>query len=150
MKSTYILIIITIFIFIKCNNNNKLDNTLFIKNINKNEAYYIIPPTICVSCNTHPISSAYEILRKKYHVKIIFECFPENYKIILTKLKNEKIINSDNYFIDTLIMYNNFDSLTLVNKPTIIYIKKGNIEDVEFLDSRNTQALNNLIFNLQK
>ncbi|MBN2755852.1 MAG: hypothetical protein JXR51_01665 [Bacteroidales bacterium] len=151
-------IFIILLLFVKCKNDIEVDNMMFVKNIRANEkqnlkkykAYYIIPPAICISCNTHPMVSAYQMLHQNYPVKVVFECFPENYKVILTKLKNEEIINSENYFIDTLVKYNNYNSLTLVNKPIVIYIEKGNIGKVEFLDNENPNAIYDLILYLQK
>ena len=151
-------ILIILLSFVSCNNDIEVNKMSFVKNLKANEkqnfkkykAYYIIPPAICIGCNTHPMVSAYQMLHQNYPVKVIFECFPENYEVIITKLKKEKILYAKNYFIDTLINYNNFDSLTLVNKPIVIYIDNNDIERVEFLDNENPNAVSDLIFNLQK
>ena len=45
---------------------------------------------------------------------------------------------------------NNFDSLTLVNKPMAIYFDKKNIEKIEFLDNKNPNAIYDLMSYLQE
>ena len=148
----FISVILFFLFFSYC---NSFDNMLFIKNILSNEkkefykykAYYIIPPNICTGCNTHPLKTSFRILQEDYPVKVIFECFPENYKELKARLIEECVINKKNFVIDTLVQYNNFDSVTLVNTPSVIYIDAGMINKVEFLDSNNPQAVNNLISN---
>ncbi len=44
-----------------------------------------------------------------------------------------------------MLLYNNFDCLSLVNSPIVIYLDKGEILKFEILNKDNPQALNNLI-----
>lgn len=137
--------------FIKCYYDP--NKPMFIQNLISNEknefknyeAYYIIPPTICTSCNSHPQETAYLILKEGYPAKVIFECFPENLEILKAKLEFENVIEKRNYIIDTLLQYNIFDSTSLVNSPIVVYLNKGNIHNFEILDADNPQAVNNLI-----
>ncbi len=81
--SRLILITLVFFILTQCNENK--DHPIFLKNLITNEqnefikydAFYIIPPTICASCNSHVQKIAYLILKENYHAKVIFD-----YKIL--------------------------------------------------------------------
>lgn len=147
------LVIITFVLLLLSNCNNKNNDYMFVKKIILNEktefikhkAYYIIPPTICAGCNTHSMNNAIKILFEDYPAKVIFECFPENFEYLANKLKQEEVFDKKNFMIDTLLQYNNIDSLTLANSPIVIYLEKNDIRKVDFLDTKNPHAVNDLM-----
>ncbi len=146
-----IVVICVLAFFIQCRSVEK--EPLFVKNIKvkenvatkKYDAFYIVPPTICAGCNSHAMRMAYLILEKEYRAKVFFECFPENFEIMVTKLKEERVFGKDNYSIDTMLFYNKIDSVTVVNSPAVVYLKEGAVQSYEILSPNTPNVVTDLI-----
>lgn len=146
-----IIKIIIVLFFIQCKNN--VEQPVFVKNIMKREkrylkkyeAFYIIPPTVCASCNSYPQRMAYMILKKTSKVKVFFECFPEDYETVVAKLKENDVWDTPNSTIDTLLLYSNFDSISNVNSPAIVYIQNGLFHSFEILSAETPNVISDLI-----
>lgn len=142
---------IVVLFFIQCKND--AEQPIFVKNImeiekdnfEKYEAFYIVPPTICASCNSYSQKMAYLILQKKYSIKVLFECFPEDYETVVVKLKENGVWNATNFTIDTLLLYHKYDSISEVNSPAIVYVQNGLLQSFEVVSVKTPNVVNDLI-----
>jgi hypothetical protein len=83
-------------------------------------------------------------------IKIIYECNPSDYLLLIRKLHENKIFLTESLFIDTLQKYQLPSQDINAQNTIIITIQNNSVSDFEFLNSRNPEVLNELIVKFRK
>jgi hypothetical protein len=112
-------------------------------------AYIILPPISCVPCNNYSVEKSLELLKQDYPVKVIFECFPVNYPILLSKLDRNYII-SGHVEVDTLLKYRLPKHFSESDLPAVVYLKENTIQCIDFQSSANPAVFDNLFTRLKQ
>lgn len=154
MKRKIISIFLSVFLLMAYSCSEKIElsheyiKILMTKKSNSKEGesiFLIVPPAACIPCGNYAVDKAHDIINTTSQVQIIFECFPENYDSFCNKLK---IIGIPIHIveIDTTLQFSKLDSIIF---PTIVYCYGGKVKSVEFQNSKNPNAIDNLLAKLK-
>ena len=109
---------------------------------NKYKAYIILPPSSCVPCNNYSVDMSINMLKKRLPVRLFFECFPENYYVLLFKLQKISYENKD-VIIDTLLKYRLPDN-KWSDLPVVLFVNKNKIKKLSFQSSHDPHVFEKL------
>lgn len=102
------------------------------------DVFFIIPATYCPSCPSFILDKAMYYSKVKKNIKIIYECFPENYKMLNYRLNKNKI-DSLSYIIDTCLIYN----IKPIEYPKLVYVNRNRLS-VDMYSSDNQGVFDDL------